>query len=167
MSEDPELEKALKDHDRLQAVTESGLLDSPLDSIFEDLTDAVQMELGVPMSLVTIIEVKRQFFKSSRGLPPDVAAKRETPMEDSACQYVVKKRSLIVIDDVQQDPMFKMHAGLRKINAGSYLGVPLFHQGEIIGSVCAIDTKPRKWTEKEIDFMEEKASSLKTELSGN
>ncbi len=161
---DAELNAVLNDRDRLRALRASNLLDSPREKIFEDVTTAICSTLNVPISLVTLIAPDRQFFKSSRGLAFDLTLNRATPIEDSTCQYVVKKGGLLVIDDVTADPFFVAHEGLKGVGAGSYLGTPLYVFGQPIGSVCAVDIKPRKWTEVEIDFLQGKANMLAHEV---
>ncbi|PZP54734.1 MAG: hypothetical protein DI586_09010 [Micavibrio aeruginosavorus] len=161
---DHELEEVLNDRDRLRALRASNLLDSPHEKMFDDVTSSVCDYLKVPISLVTLIAPDRQFFKSSRGLPFDVTLNRETPIKDSACQYVVKEGSLVKIDNVEEDEFFRLHEGLHNIHAGAYLGTPLRLFGQAIGSVCAVDIKPRKWTNEEIDFLEDQASMLSTEV---
>lgn len=161
---DAELDAVLNDRDRLRALRASHLMDSPHEKIFDDVTSSICDRLDVPMSLVTLIAPGRQFFKSSRGLPFDITLNRETPIADSTCQYVVKKDGLLVIDDVSADPFFSMHEGLNGVGAGSYLGTPLRLFGQAIGSVCAVDIRPRKWTEEEIVFLEGKALMLSTEV---
>ena len=159
-----ELKAVLNDKERLRALRESGLLDSPREQFFDDVTSDVCQMLGVPISLVTLIAPDKQFFKSAVGLDAETLEKRETPIKDSACQYVVKEGSLVKINDVALDPFFRLHQGLHNVNAGAYLGTPLYVFGQPIGSVCAVDTKPRKWTESEIDFLEDKAEFLAREI---
>lgn len=165
MDEDSELQAVLTDHDRIAALHRSGLLDSPREPAFDNVTANVCEKLNVPISLVTIIDAKRQFFKSCVGLAPEIMEARQTPIEDSTCQYVVKKKSAVIIDDVEKDPFFRMHAGLKNVHAGAYLGVPLYQDSQVIGSVCAVDFQPRKWSESEIDFLEEKAEMLRSEVA--
>ncbi len=165
MDYDPELKSTLWNRERLMAVKRSKMLDSPNEKMFDDVTDAVCHTLDVPMSLVTIIDADRQFFKSCVGLARELMEQRETPIEDSACQYVVKKRSMILINDVKNDPFFHCHMGLNNINAGAYLGVPLIRDRQVIGSVCAIDTRARDWQEADIDFLEKKADMLREEIA--
>ena len=118
MDKDPELEAALTDKERIAALKDSGLLDSPREKSFDDVTANVCSALNVPISLVTIIDSDRQFFKSCIGLAPEVMEARQTPIADSTCQYVVKKKSAVIIDDVEKDPFFHLHSGLRNIHAG-------------------------------------------------
>ena len=160
MKNEPQLKSALINKQRLAAVERSRLLDSPREQMFDNITLSVCEKLNVPISLVTIIAPERQFFKSAIGLEPELLAKRETPIEDSTCQYVVEKDCLLRIDDVENDAFFRLHEGLRGVSAGAYLGAPLRIFGQAIGSVCAVDTKARKWTNEDIAFLEEKAGFI-------
>ena len=165
MPKDHLLDVILNDPARLKAVQASKLLDSPQEEIFDRVTSTICKRLNVPISLVTIIAPERQFFKSGIGLIPDILLKRETPIKDSTCQYVVRKGSLVKINDVSRDPFFHLHEGLKGINAGSYLGTPLWLFNQAIGSVCAVDFIPRHWSEEQVSFLEDQAQFLSNEVS--
>src|SRR5688500_19571262 len=82
-------ESVIGDADRLAALRSTGMLDSPAEEAFDRLTRLAISILRVPVSLVSIVDRDRQFFKSSGGLPTKVAEARETPLTHSFCQHVV------------------------------------------------------------------------------
>lgn len=164
MQRDLKLQAALNNADRLRALRHSGLLDSPKEPVYDEVTRSICQTLNVPISLVTIIAPDRQFFKSAIGLDAIVMEARQAPIEDSTCKYVVEKNCILRIDDVQKDVFFRSHEGLNNGKVGAYLGVPLRFMGEAIGSVCAADTRARKWSDQEIAFLEEKCDMLSQSL---
>jgi GAF domain-containing protein len=61
---------AVNDVDRLLALRATGLLDTPPEETFDRLTRLAGRILGVPVSLISLVDTDRQFFKSQIGLPP-------------------------------------------------------------------------------------------------
>ena len=77
---------------RLSALEETGLMDSPPEDAFDRLTRIATRILGVPVSLVSLVDDHRQFFKSACGLPEPWATERETPLSHSFCKVAVESR---------------------------------------------------------------------------
>ena len=69
--------------DRLEALHSLGILDSPPDECFDRITSRISKELGVPISLVSLVDSERQWFKSNRGLGDC----RETNRNDAFCGH--------------------------------------------------------------------------------
>jgi len=96
-----------------------------------------------PISLVSLVEDRRQWFKARVGLEPT-----ETPIEMSFCAHAIRQDGLFVVEDTAQEPRF---AGNALVQGAPfirfYAGYPLrVLSGEPIGTLCVIDTKPRQLT---------------------
>src|SRR5918999_6120674 len=155
----------LNDPRRLDALRASGLLDTPSDEAFDRLTRLVTRILGVPIALVTFVDGDRQFFKSCVGLPEPWASKRGTPLTHSFCQYVVATGEPLVIDDARQHPTLRQNLAIPDLGVIAYAGIPLtMGDGQTLGSFCAIDTKPRHWTEGDLATLSDLAASAATEV---
>jgi GAF domain-containing protein len=142
---------AVRDPARLEVLRSTGLLDSPVEESFDRLTRQAANALGAPVCLITLVDEDRQFFKSSTGLPEPWAARRETPLSQSFCQFVVSSRQPLIIDDTKQDPRVCNNLARRALGVGAYLGVPLqLPDGTVLGSFCALDTKPRDWSDEDV-----------------
>lgn len=130
--------------ERLAVLQQYGILDTPPDPILDGLTTLACALLDVPVSLVSLVDDRRQWFKSRQGL--DVA---QTARDISFCHHVVVDRDELVVEDASADPRFATNplvTGAPHIQA--YLGIPLrVPEGEILGSLCAIDHRPRPFTE--------------------
>ena len=72
---------------RLRNLERTALLDTPAERTFDRLTALVCRELGVPVSLVSLVTPDRQFFKSQCGLPTPYGELRQTPLSHSFCKY--------------------------------------------------------------------------------
>ena len=156
----------LADPARLESLAKTGLLDSPPEKAFDRLTELACEVLGVPVSLVSLIDRDRQFFKSSRGLPEPWAGNREIPLSDLFCQRVVDSNQPLLINDAREHPLGRENPVIRDLGVVAYLGIPLLApDDQVLGSFCAIDGKPRNWSEREARIMFALAQSATSEIA--
>jgi GAF domain-containing protein len=146
--------EALQAPARVEALRDTGLLDSPAEASFDRLTRLAQRLVGAPTALVSLVDVDRQFFKSAAGLAEPQASARQTELSHSFCQWVVSGREKLVVDDAKQHPVLRSNLAVRYMNVNAYAGMPIHgRNGEAIGSFCAIDSTPRRWTAEELDTL--------------
>lgn len=151
--------------DRLSTLKQLEILDSPAEEAFDRLTRLASKVIQAPVSLVSIVDSDRQFFKSLFGLPEPYASQRETPLSHSFCQYVAATGEPLIVTDARQHPELKTNLAIPDLNVIAYLGMPLTTtQGVELGSFCVIDSKPRVWTEREIEIVRELALSTMSEI---
>ena len=157
--------RALDDTDRLAALRHSALLDTPVEAAFDRLTRLATTILGVPVSLVSLVDGDRQFFKSAIGLPEPWASRRETPLSHSFCQHVVRDAMPLVVADARLDPLLSTNLAISELGVVAYAGIPIMtSDGYALGSFCAIDSKPRAWTEHEIGILGELTALVVSEI---
>jgi hypothetical protein len=145
---------ATADPARLAALRATRLLDSPAEPGFERLTDLARRVLAVPVALISLVDADRQFFKSQQGLPEPWASGRETPLSHSFCQYVVRDREPLVVSDAREHPVLRDNLAVPEMGVVAYAGVPLItDEGYALGSLCAIDAKPRHWTAEQVELL--------------
>ncbi len=128
--------------DRLMVLKSYLILDSGREPAFERLTGLAQRFFDVPIALVSLIDIGRQWFMSNRGLG-DV---RETPRKVAFCAHAIQStEDLLVVPDTLDDPRFRANGlvtGAPHIRF--YAGAPLVcPEGFKLGTLCVIDTKPR------------------------
>ena len=153
------------DSERLLALLRTGLLDTPPEPAFDRLTALTRRLLGVPVSLVSLVDERRQFFKSQTGLPEELACARETPLSHSFCKHVVGGRSPLVVDDARTHPVLKDNPAVRDLNVIAYAGVPLMTpDGHVLGALCAIDGRPRAWVAEDIATLTDLAAAVMAEV---
>ena len=159
MSEDPS--EAVRDPGRLAALRRTGLLDTPADEAFDQLTRLACKLLNVPIGLVSLVDKDRQFFKSCIGLPEPLGSRRETPLSHSFCQHVVTTRERMVIEDAREVPWLRDSLAIPDLGAVAYVGIPLrTADGHILGAVCIIDRTPRQWQGAEIQLLDHLATCV-------
>ncbi|MBC7871127.1 MAG: GAF domain-containing protein, partial [Chitinophagaceae bacterium] len=155
----------IQNPDRLQILRDLLLLDSPEEEPFDRLTALASKIVGAPVSLVSLIDADRQFFKSALGLPEPWASDRETPLSHSFCQHVVATGQPLVITDAREHPLVYDNLAIPDLNVIGYLGIPLeTSDGYGLGSFCVIDGKPREWTTEEVEIMRDLAQLVMTEI---
>ena len=126
--------------ERLARLRGLGVLDTPADAVLDELTALAAELTGAPIALVSLLDEGRQWFKSCVGLGVS-----ETPREQAFCGYTILNKEPLVIEDASRDPrtvdnpLVTGAPGIR-----FYAGVPLvLGEGEAIGTLCVIDTRPR------------------------
>lgn len=157
--------QVLQNPRRLAALYELGMLDTPAEQAFDRLSRLAARILKTPVALVSLVDSDRQFFKSCLGLPEPWSRWRETPLSHSFCQHVVATGQPLVVPDARRDPHLLDNLAIRDLNVIAYLGSPLILSGgQVIGSFCVIDTKPRAWTDEQISIVRDLAASVMTEI---
>jgi signal transduction histidine kinase len=150
---------------RLAALVNTGVLTNAIDESFERLTRLAARTIGAPVSLVSLVENERQFFKSAFGLPEPWLSRRETPLSHSFCKHVVATGKPLIIDDANVHPLVKDNMAIRDLKVIAYAGMPLtLTNGQTIGSFCVIDHHPRQWQEYEINLLSDIACSVMAEI---
>lgn len=126
---------------RLQALQQLGIMDSAPEPAFDDITAIAASTLGVPIALLSLLDDRRQWFKSRLGL-----AISETPIETSFCAHAVRSGELLEVVDARLDPRFADNPlVLGAPHIRFYAGMPIRDPaGIVLGSLCVIDTQPRQ-----------------------
>jgi len=150
------IRNALESASRLAALKRLNLTDSRAQQNFDRLTRLAQRLLGVPISLFSLIDDKRQYLRSAQGLTGMHAEESELPLERSLCRHVVEAGEPLAIADVREHPLMQGNPAIAENGVVAYLGIPVFSSdGFAVGAFCAIDTKPRTWRADEVELMVE------------
>lgn len=138
------------EEDRLNELLSYEILDTGPERNFDELVDLVSKLLDVPIALVSLIDADRQWFKAKTGLDAD-----ETSREISFCGHVVASGEALIIEDTLEDKRFADNPLVTSDpSIRFYAGQPLKTKtGAVLGTLCAIDRKPRVLTELQLDVM--------------
>ncbi len=146
---------------RLAAVRRYDILDTPPDGAFDRVTAIAAKLFNVPISIVSIVDHDRIWFKSHHGL--SVA---EIGRDPGLCASAILGDGPHVLPDARRDP----HALANPLVAGEfglrfYAGVPLrTHDGFNLGTLCVIDKEPREIGVDEITLLRELASIVMDQM---
>jgi diguanylate cyclase (GGDEF)-like protein len=161
---DPTHVAVLRDPERLAELEATNLLDGGAQTALERFTRLATGLIGIPVSLVSVVDADRQYFPAIAGLTGSAAEDRQTPLSHSFCQHVVSTGTLVV-DDARLHPVLKDNLAGPELDVRAYLGVPLVSaSGHRLGAFCAIDGEPRVWTDAERELMEDLAAAVSTDL---
>lgn len=156
--------------DRLEVVAGATLapvcpLPARPDPAFDRIARLVQAQLHVPVSLVTLVSRSEQVFPGALGLAEPWQSQRRTPLTHSVCQHVVLARHTLMLDDVRTVPALAGNLAAPELGVVAYAGAPLVDaDGAVVGSLCAIDTEPRAWSDAERRALEDLAATCSSEL---
>ncbi|MEM7201948.1 MAG: GAF domain-containing sensor histidine kinase [Planctomycetota bacterium] len=147
--------------ERLAILRSYGILDTPPEERFDRITRLVSSLLGVPISLVSLIDTDRQWFKSAVGIDAP-----QTPRDVAFCAHAILGDMPLVVEDTATDDRFHdnpLVAGDPKIRF--YAGAPLITQsGHRLGTLCAIDREPRQLSPREDAMLTSLAAIVIDEL---
>ena len=153
------------EEERLAELQQLDLLDTEPEEAFDRVTRQLAAIFGTPISLMSLIDQTRQFWKSATGLPDDLATARQSARETSVCGHVVASNEVLVIEDVKKDRRFANNPFLKERGIRFYAGAPLTtRNGHAIGSVCVIDNKPRKISAREVALLRLVADGVMKEV---
>jgi signal transduction histidine kinase len=151
---------------RLQALTETGLLDAGPTAALDRFTRIAQRALGVPVVLVSLVDADRQFFTSALGLPSPWAERRETPLSHSFCKHVVRSGAPLIVENAPENPIVSDNLAIRDLGVRAYAGFPIVTEDDhVLGSFCAIDAAPRQWAERELAILQDIANAAGVEIN--
>ncbi|WP_083606208.1 SpoIIE family protein phosphatase [Geodermatophilus obscurus] len=141
------------------------LLPAASDEAFERFVRLVRHQLSVPVALVSLVSAEEQVFPGAAGLPEPYQSDRRTPLSHSFCQHVVASAEPLVIEDARRHPLVRHNLAVPELQVIAYAGMPLTHaDGRVIGSLCAIDSQPRRWTETDLAVLADLAGACSSEL---
>ena len=136
---------------RLLKLKSYQILDTPTESIFDNLTKLASSICQTPIALISLVDEKRQWFKSSVGL--NVC---ETKREYAFCAHAINDRNIFIVNDARKDQRFFDNPLVTsQPNVVFYAGVPLIDsEGFALGTLCIIDHRPRRLSKEKIFQLE-------------
>ena len=152
------------EENRLEELARLHLADGTREEVFDRITKRLARIFEVPIALITFIDRDHQWFKSQVGLPEEIADARKISRELSVCGHVVANDELLVVEDLSRDRRFANNPLLRERGLRFYAGVPLRSNNLPIGSLCILDIKPRRMTEREKRLLEVIAEDVMEEI---
>jgi two-component sensor histidine kinase len=146
---------------RMNAVRRYDILDTPADGTFDRITALAARRFDVPISIISIVDEDRIWFKSHHGVPVDQIGR-----DPGLCASAILQSDAYILLDAKVDarslanPLVAGEFGLR-----FYAGVPLrTSDGHNLGTLCIIDKEPRPIDQKQIEDLKDLASVVMDQL---
>lgn len=148
--------------ERLAALSSYQILDTAEEPDFDHITTLAAKICGTPISLISLVDSKRQWFKSRVGLPV-----KETPRDFAFCAHAILYEEPLIVTDSRIDPRFSDNPFVTgDPSVVFYAGIPLIDEdGFGLGTLCVIDHLPRELSELQLDVLRALARQAITQLS--
>ena len=125
---------------RLEELHRYGILDTPAEPVFDDLTRLAAQVCGTPIAVISFMDRDRQYFKSRYGLED-----LEYPRRNTFCEQVINESDLLIVSDPINDARFATGPAVAgSTQARFYAGAPLrTPRGHVLGALSVLDRRPR------------------------
>ena len=134
---------------RLSALRGCGIMDTPAEPVYDDLTRQAIEATGAPVAFIAFADERRNWLKSRVGLQVS-----EVPREQAFCSYaLLRPEQPLIVPDAQKDPRFADNPLVTEPPYfRAYAGMPLRSpEGKAVGTLCVMDTVPRQFSAGQVD----------------
>jgi signal transduction histidine kinase len=160
----PQIASARRSQARLDALRGTRLLDAPTTEALDRLSRLAAQMLEVPVAFLSLVDEERDFYLSHSGFSGELARTRELRGE-TFCHFGLVSDGPVVIDDTRADPVHRQVPTGESLGVSAYMGIPIrSEEDEILGSFCAIDFKPRRWSMRDREILAGLADAVRAEL---
>jgi sigma-B regulation protein RsbU (phosphoserine phosphatase) len=147
--------------ERIAAVRRYDVLDTPPDGAFERVTALAAKHFDVPISIVSIVDTDRIWFKSHHGVDAE-----QIDREPGLCASAILQDTPWIVENAATDPRTMSNplvAG--ELGLRFYAGAPLTtHDGHNLGTLCVIDAEPREFSDDQASTLADMAAIVMDEL---
>lgn len=154
-------ERAASNPVRLASLRALDILDTPAELPYDRITELMRLVFECEYAIISLIDDKRQWYKSCVGLPIS-----EEPIASTFCRFILVERQSIVVPDARLDIRFLDHPKVVDYPfIRFYAGAPIIDRlNEVVGTVCVIDKFVRNFDDRQLQILESLAAMVMHEL---
>ncbi len=155
---------------RVEALKASGALDPRAQPLFDAISKRAADIFDVPLAVVSLVTADQQLIRGAFGELPGSANGAQPPMRGdelamprsmSMCGHAIAGDATLVVPDISRDFRFAGNPALQARHVRFYAGAPLKDRaGHALGSLCLLDTRPRRFDGREVRLLEAMAADL-------
>ncbi len=136
---------------RLAALHALAVMDTPPEAEFDALVNAAAAVCDMPISLISLIDTDRQWFKANHGLE----GATQTPRDTAFCAHAILQDELFEVPDASLDERFADNPLVADVpDIRFYAGAPVrLSNGHCIGTICVIDRQPRQLSDRQREVL--------------
>jgi len=150
----------MSESQRLQALNELEVLDTPAEARFDRLTRLACRLLRSPFAMVSLIDQDRQWFKSAHG---HLVA--HSPRGASFCNEAIQREEPLIVPDALVDQRFFELPAVQHMGVRFYAGIPIRSlDGEAVGTFCVLDNRPRQLEAEDLAALKDLAACAESEI---
>lgn len=149
----------MSESERLQALRDLEVLDTPAEARFDRLTRLACRLLRCPFAMVSLIDQDRQWFKAAQG-----HLYTQSPRGVSFCNETIQRDDPLIVPDASADERFfelpSVQQGIR-----FYAGIPIRSpDGLAVGTLCVLDARPRHLEDEDLAALQDLAACAEAEI---
>ena len=146
---------------RVQVLRSYEILDTEPEQEFDDLTLLASQVCHAPVALISLIDERRQWFKSKVGTNVS-----ETPRDIAFCAHAILQDDVMVVPDATADERFANNPLVtREPKIRFYAGAPLItSEGHALGTLCVVDRVPRELADWQLTALKALARQVVAQL---
>ncbi|MFQ6016641.1 MAG: adenylate/guanylate cyclase domain-containing protein [Kiloniellaceae bacterium] len=151
------------DAERVAVLRTYGILDSPPEQAFDDITELAAQICQCPVAGINMVDESRLWRKSGYCHPRE---SREAPRDVTLCATTICRTDLLVVPDTAADERFSDYPSVMgEPHFRFYCGMPLINpQGYALGALCVLDFEPRELSFEQTEAMRRLARQVVVQL---
>ncbi len=158
----PEIPK--DEQKRIKKLYALNILDTAAEERFDRLTRLAKRIFNADISIITLVDSDRQWFKSTTQ-PNSLPA--ETTRDISFCAHAILGNEAMVVEDASLDERFKDNpVVVNDPKIRFYAGYPLrMNNGSALGTLCILASEPRQFSAEDLHILNDLGVMAEQEIA--